>query len=98
MVELYFCSPIRLHGIVLNYLSTETILPYMSGQEWAGVYWWYSSGRLGNQQLIPMSHRRCIGRDFLKRPAGPNIKVDHHGMSALIGFIWLINDGLLCMR
>jgi hypothetical protein len=29
-VDLYIRSPIRLHGIVLNYLSTETTLPDIS--------------------------------------------------------------------
>jgi hypothetical protein len=28
MMELYLHSPICLHGVVLNYLSTETSLPY----------------------------------------------------------------------
>jgi hypothetical protein len=28
-VDLYIHSPIRLHGVVLNYLSTGTTLPYI---------------------------------------------------------------------
>jgi hypothetical protein len=31
MMELYLHSPMRLHGIVLNQLSTGTILPYTQG-------------------------------------------------------------------
>jgi hypothetical protein len=32
-VGLYIHSPIRLHGVVLNYLSTGTTLPYLMGVE-----------------------------------------------------------------
>jgi hypothetical protein len=34
MVELYLHSPICLHGIVLNYLSTGTTLPLPSATEY----------------------------------------------------------------